>query len=96
VRESESESGDNSLSVATVALPTTHSPSAEVQLDRKGWHSAQHGTDVTFEPRRREADVSGAMFTLHTLAGFHLIEIRATDANGNRDVEPAAYEWVVY
>ena len=33
---------------------------------------------------------------LHVLAGFHLLEMRATDANGNKDVEPASFEWVVY
>ena len=33
---------------------------------------------------------------LHVLAGFHLLEMRATDANENRDTEPVPFEWVVY
>jgi hypothetical protein len=39
----------------------------EYRLDRKGWHSAQHGTDVTFDPQPREAHVSGALFTVRAL-----------------------------
>jgi hypothetical protein len=36
------------------------------------------------------------MIQVHVLTGFHLIEIRATDANSNKELTPVAYEWVVY
>mmetsp|Transcript_39145 Transcript_39145/g.75015 ORF Transcript_39145/g.75015 Transcript_39145/m.75015 type:complete len:705 (+) Transcript_39145:154-2268(+) len=69
----------------------------EFRLDRGRWRNMHsRSSDVEFKSIPAEKATSGSMFTLHVLAGFHFLEIRATDANGNRDSDPAPFEWVVH